>query len=138
MWPKVEGPSAVEAASDKATGSGANGHRSADLRGGRGRGRASGPPPQATASSQPPLTAPASSQPPLLASSQPIPAAAASQPPPIAPTFSQPPPLASSQPIPIAAQPRVRVFGVRRSGRLKLAVRRPQNQPPEQIDLTLD
>ncbi|XP_020972720.1 polycomb protein sop-2-like [Arachis ipaensis] len=39
----------------------------------------------------------------------------------------------ASQPL-----PKTKIFGVRRSGRLKIGVRKTTNQPPEHVDLTLD
>ncbi|MED6219171.1 hypothetical protein PIB30_033379 [Stylosanthes scabra] len=103
-----------------ATGSRAIGHRFANI---RAAADLQPPTPLAEATSQPPPPPPTTppttqSLPPVVATSHP------------APTSSQSPQLASSQPIPATAQPRVRVFSFRRSGRLKLAVRKPQNQPP--------
>ncbi|RYR77388.1 hypothetical protein Ahy_A01g001820 [Arachis hypogaea] len=75
--------------------------------------------------SQPPQT-PA---PPSLPTTLPIPAS-------LPTTLHTPvllPAAPASQPL-----PKFKIFGVRRSGRLKIGVRKPTNQPPEHVDLTLD
>ncbi|RYR53580.1 hypothetical protein Ahy_A06g028765 [Arachis hypogaea] len=49
------------------------------------------------------------------------------------PTPASLPTTPASQPL-----PKTKIFGVRRSGRLKIGVRKATNQPPEHVDLTLD
>ncbi|RYR17519.1 hypothetical protein Ahy_B03g062232 [Arachis hypogaea] len=119
---------------------------------GRGRGRAApmtaiAPRPSNTPAptSQPPHTPAPPSQPPHT----PVPP---SQPtnthaPPSQPTtLPTPASLPTTLPTPASLStapasqplPKTKIFGVRRSGRLKIGVRKPTNQPPEHVDLTLD
>ncbi|RYQ98955.1 hypothetical protein Ahy_B07g086795 isoform A [Arachis hypogaea] len=108
----------------------------------RGRGRAA--PMTAPASrplntlaptSQPPHTPVPPSQPtntpapPSLPTTLPTPASLSTT----LPTPASLPTAPASQPL-----PKTKIFGVRRSGRLKIGVRKATNQPPEHVDLTLD
>ncbi|KAL1360352.1 hypothetical protein AAHE18_04G171900 [Arachis hypogaea] len=95
--------------------------------------------------SQPPSTPAPPSQPPNIPAppSQPSNTHA----PPSQPaTLPTPASLSTALPTPVslltapASQPlsKTKVFGVRRSGRLKIGVRKATSQPPEHVDLTLD
>ncbi|RYR26428.1 hypothetical protein Ahy_B02g060659 [Arachis hypogaea] len=160
---KANGSAATATARSRMVKGGGRGRAAGGMARGRGRGRAA--PMTATASrpsntpaptSQPPHTPAPPSQPPHTpapTSQPPHTHAPPSQPPHTHPAPpSQPttlPTLASlpttlptpaSLPTAPASQPlsKTKIFGVRRSGRLKIGVRKATNQPPEHVDLTLD